>query len=208
MQNPASSRPVDDYCGTTYAAKLLGLSVGTVQSLVERNELHAWKTQGGHRRISMPSIRDYQRKHNMPLASDEPLSPQLTVLAVDDDPLVLEMLRHFALNCQFPVDLTTMSSGLEALIDIASINPNVLIVDLNMPDADGFEVLRKLRSNVQFDKMSCLAVSALTLEEVEARGGLPEGVVFMPKPLKTQWLNGFMVAILATQQASKLKAIR
>jgi len=208
MQNPASSRPVDDYCGTTYAAKLLGLSVGTVQSLVERNELHAWKTQGGHRRISMPSIRDYQRKHNMPLPSDEPQSPQLTVLAVDDDPLVLEMLRHFALNCQFPVDLTTMSSGLEALIDIVSINPNVLIVDLNMPDVDGFEVLRKLRSNVQFDKMSCLAVSALTPEEVEASGGLPEGVVFMPKPLKTQWLNGFMVAILATQQASKLKAIR
>jgi len=208
MQNTVLSRPIDDYCGTTYAAKLLGLSVGTVQSLVERNELHAWKTQGGHRRISMPSIRDYQRKHNMPLASDEPQSPQLTVLAVDDDPLVLEMLRHFALNCQFPVDLTTMSSGLEALIDIASINPNVLIVDLNMPDVDGFEVLRKLRSNVQFNKMSCLAVSALTPEEVEARGGLPEGVVFMPKPLKTQWLNGFMVAILATQQASKLKAIR
>ena len=101
-----------------------------------------------------------------------------------------------------------MSSGLEALIDIASIQPNVLIVDLNMSDVDGFEVLRKLRSNVQFDKMSCLAVSALTPEEIKARGGLPEGVVFMPKPLKTQWLNGFMVAILATQQASKLKAIR
>ena len=208
MQNPAQSLPVDDYCGTTYAAKLLGLSVGTVQSLVERNELHAWKTQGGHRRISMPSIREYQRKHNMPQTNDEADQPQLKVLAVDDDPVVLEMLRQFSLHCQFPVDLSTMSSGLEALIDIASIQPNVLIVDLNMPDVDGFEVLRKLRSNVQFDKMSCLAVSALTPEEVEARGGLPEGVVFMPKPLKTQWLNGFMVAILATQQASKLKAIR
>jgi excisionase family DNA binding protein len=208
MQNPAQSLPVDDYCGTTYAAKLLGLSVGTVQSLVERNELHAWKTQGGHRRISMPSIREYQRKHNMPQTNDEADQPQLKVLAVDDDPVVLEMLRQFSLHCQFPVDLSTMSSGLEALIDIASIQPNVLIVDLNMPDVDGFEVLRKLRSNVQFDKMSCLAVSALTPEEIQARGGLPEGVVFMPKPLKTQWLNGFMVAILATQQASKLKAIR
>lgn len=208
MQNPDHSLPVDDYCGTTYAAKLLGLSVGTVQSLVERNELHAWKTQGGHRRISMPSIREYQRKHNMPLTSDEANQPQLKVLAVDDDPIVLEMLRNFSLHCQFPVDLTTMSSGLEALIDIASIQPNVLIVDLNMPDVDGFEVLRKLRGNVQFDKMSCLAISALTPEEVEARGGLPDGVVFMPKPLKTQWLNGFMVAILATQQASKLKAAR
>ena len=93
MQNPDHSLPVDDYCGTTYAAKLLGLSVGTVQSLVERNELHAWKTQGGHRRISMPSIREYQRKHNMPLTSDEANQPQLKVLAVDDDPIVLEMLR-------------------------------------------------------------------------------------------------------------------
>ena len=208
MQNPDHSLPVDDYCGTTYAAKLLGLSVGTIQALVEKNELQAWKTQGGHRRISMPSIRQYQRKHNIPLSKIENNQPQLKVLAVDDDPIVLEMLRNFSLHCQFPVDLTTMSSGLEALIDIASIQPNVLIVDLNMPDVDGFEVLRKLRGNVQFDKMSCLAISALTPEEVEARGGLPDGVVFMPKPLKTQWLNGFMVAILATQQASKLKAAR
>ena len=99
MQNPAQSLPVDDYCGTTYAAKLLGLSVGTVQSLVERNELHAWKTQGGHRRISMPSIREYQRKHNMPQTNDEADQPQLKVLAVDDDPVVLEMLRQFSLHC-------------------------------------------------------------------------------------------------------------
>ena len=55
----------EDYCGTTYAAKLLGLSVGTIQTLVEKTELQAWKTQGGHRRISMQSIRDYQRRHNM-----------------------------------------------------------------------------------------------------------------------------------------------
>lgn len=207
MQEPAPSLPSDDYCGTTYAAKLLGLSVGTVQSLVEKNELHAWKTQGGHRRISMVSIRDYQRKHNMPLSRDESHPPQLKVMAVDDDPVMLEMLRQFALHCPFPVDLSTMSSGLEALIDIASIQPNVLIIDLNMPDVNGFEVLRRLRGNVQFDNMSCLAVSALTSEDIEARGGLPEGVVFMPKPLKAQWLNGFMVAILATQQAHKPKSL-
>ncbi len=144
----------------------------------------------------------------MPQTSGDADQPQLKVLAVDDDPVVLEVLRQFALSCQFPVDLSTMSSGLEALIDIASIQPHVLIVDLNMPDVDGFEVLRKLRSNVQFDKMPCLAVSALTPEEIEVRGGLPEGVVFMSKPLQTQWLDGFMVAILATLQASKLKAIR
>jgi len=208
MQNPAPPLSDEDYCGTTQAAKLLGLSVGTVQSLVERQELHAWKTQGGHRRISMPSIQEYQRKHNMPSPANEAASSQLKVLAVDDDPLTLDMLRNFMSSHQLPVELTTMTSGLEALIHIAHIQPHVLLVDLNMPDVNGFEVLRTLRSDPQFDKMSYLAVSALTPEDIAAQGGLPEGVILMAKPLKTQWLNGFMVALLATHQASRFKAVR
>ena len=32
----------EDYCGTSYAARLLGLSVATVQSLVEKGEIEAW----------------------------------------------------------------------------------------------------------------------------------------------------------------------
>jgi excisionase family DNA binding protein len=208
MQNSAPTLSDSDYCGTTQAAKLLGLSVGTVQSLVERQELHAWKTQGGHRRISMPSIQEYQRKHNMPSQADEADSTQLRVLAVDDDPLALEMLCNFMGSDQLPVELTTMSSGLEALIHITHIQPHVLMVDLNMPDVNGFEVLRRLRSDAQFDKMTCLAVSALTPDEIAVQGGLPEGVVLMAKPLKSQWLEGFMVALLATHQARQLKATR
>ena len=54
----------EDYCGTSDAAKLLGLSVATVQSLVEKGEIEAWKTLGGHRRIACllytsPSPRDH-----------------------------------------------------------------------------------------------------------------------------------------------------
>ena len=36
MNLPASKEPYDGYCGTSYAAKLLGISVGTVQGLVEK----------------------------------------------------------------------------------------------------------------------------------------------------------------------------
>ena len=71
-----------------------------------------------------------------------------------------------------------------------------------------FELLRTLRNNSQFSKMSCLAVSALTQEEINARGGLPEGVIFMPKPLSMHWLNGFFAAIMATRQADLLRTAR
>lgn len=208
MNNTNHTDALENYCGTTYAARLLGLSVGTIQSLVEKNELLAWKTQGGHRRISMPSIREYQRKHNMPVTLNENGQQRLRVLVVDDDPVVREMLRGFTSRTEIPVDCTVMSSGLEALIDIASIQPDVLIADLNMPGVDGFELLRTLRNNNQFSKMSCLAISALAPEEIAARGGLPDGVIFMPKPLSLNWLNGFFAAIVATRASESLHAAR
>lgn len=197
MQANTTPNTPEDYCGTTYAAKLLGLSVGTVQTLVEKNELQAWKTQGGHRRISMSSIREYQRKHNMLNLQFEPRDNRLRVLLVDDDAVTREMLRGYCNRSTMPVDCTAMSSGLEALIDISSIKPDVLITDLDMPGVDGFELLRTLRQNPLFNRMTTLALSALTPEEIEARGGLPEGSIFMAKPINMDWFNGFFTAFLA-----------
>lgn len=199
---------MENYCSTTHAARLLGLSVGTIQTLVEKNELQAWKTQGGHRRISLPSILQYQRRQNMPQITATKADQRLKVLAVDDDPVAREMLKNFATHSDMSLDCTIMGSGLEALIDMTSIQPDVLIADLNMPGVDGFELFRTLRNNSQFSKMSCLAISALTQEEINARGGLPEGVIFMPKPLSTHWLNGFFAAIIATRQANLQRTMR
>ena len=200
MQNTNHPDTLEDYCGTTYAAKLLGLSVGTIQSLVEKNELQAWKTQGGHRRISMPSIRDYQRRHNMLVTPTEARDNRIRVLLVEDDPVTREMIRDFCNRCEMPVDCTAMSSGLEALIDIASIRPDVLISDLNMPGVDGFQLLRTLRGNPMFSRMTSLVISALPQSEIDARGGLPEGSIFMAKPVNMHWLKGFFAALMASRQ--------
>jgi len=197
-----TERP-EDYCGTTYAAKLLGLSVGTIQTLVEKTELQAWKTQGGHRRIAMQSIRDYQRRHNMMSSLPEGRQSRLKVLLVEDDEVTREMMRNFCTRCDMPVDCTAMSSGLEALVDISSIMPDVLIADLNMPGVDGFELLRTLRQNPVFNRMTCLVVSALTAPEIVSRGSLPEGTICVAKPVNLQWLNGFFTALMAGRQADQ-----
>ena len=65
MKHLAPEESYDGYCGTSYAAKLLRVSVGTVQNLVESSSLKAWKTQGGHRRISLQSIQEYQATHHL-----------------------------------------------------------------------------------------------------------------------------------------------
>ena len=172
MQTNTTPDTPEDYCGTTYAAKLLGLSVGTIQTLVEKNELQAWKTQGGHRRISMPSIREYQRKHNMLTIQTEPRDNRLRVLLVEDDAVTREMLRGYCNRSSMPVDCTAMSSGLEALIDISSIKPDVLITDLDMPGVDGFELLR-------FAERTGLTLASIQqpLAQAEAKGLLARDLV-------------------------------
>jgi excisionase family DNA binding protein len=187
----------ENYCGTSYAAKLLGLSVGTVQTLVEKHELKAWKTQGGHRRISIQSIHDFHHKNKMvpPHHGPQP-DVRLRVLLVEDDDITREMLRGICDRASLPVDCTAMSSGMEALIDIASIQPHVLITDLDMPGLDGFELLRILGLNPQFENMAILVLSGLTADEVQARGGLPEGCHFMRKPVKADWFNGFFTGVM------------
>jgi excisionase family DNA binding protein len=199
MQTNTPPDTPEDYCGTTYAAKLLGLSVGTIQTLVEKNELQAWKTQGGHRRISMPSIREYQRKHNMLTIPNETRDNRLRVLLVEDDAVTREIVRGYCNRSSMPVDCVAMSSGLEALIDISSIKPDILITDLDMPGVDGFELLRTLRQNSQFSRMTTLVMSALAPEEIETRGGLPEGTIFMAKPINMDWFNGFFTAFMASR---------
>jgi excisionase family DNA binding protein len=185
-----------DYCGTTYAAKLLGLSVGTIQTLVEKDELHAWKTQGGHRRISLASIKEYQLKHNQYIQlKDINKNNRLRVLLVEDDAVTREMLLGFCESEHLPIDCTAMASGMEALIDIASFRPDVLITDLGMPGVDGFELLRTLRQNPLFDRMAILALTALTIDEIQIKGGLPEGSIYKKKPVKAEWFEGFFAGI-------------
>ncbi|MDM7942378.1 MAG: response regulator [Hydrogenophaga sp.] len=188
----------EDYCGTFLAAKLLGLSVGTIQGLVEKNELHAWKTQGGHRRISMQSIRDYQRQHGMTEASDK--TRYLKVLVVEDDAAMLEVFKSTIDGWTLPVDCSLMSSAMEALIDIHTIKPDLLITDLKMPGVDGFELLRTLRANPAFSSMVLVAMTGLSAEEIAERGGLPAQAVTIQKPVDMRWLQGFLAALVAIRQ--------
>jgi excisionase family DNA binding protein len=52
-----------DFMTTAEVSRMLGLSVGTIQREVDCGELKAARTRGGHRRILLSSIREYQKNH-------------------------------------------------------------------------------------------------------------------------------------------------
>jgi excisionase family DNA binding protein len=58
LVNSGLTMPENDYLSTREAASALGISLGTVQKMVESGVLEAWKTEGGHRRIPSSAIRE------------------------------------------------------------------------------------------------------------------------------------------------------
>ena len=186
----------EDYCGTSYAARLLGLSVATVQSMVEKGEIEAWKTLGGHRRIALKSIDAYLEKNNQQASrAGSGFKSRLRVLIVEDDEATRELYRINFEEWDLPVDCTWMSSALEAMMDIASMKPDLLVTDLSMAGVDGIEMLKVLQRNVQLADMQILVVSGLASEAINARGGLPKHARLLSKPVNFDWLNGYVTAM-------------
>ena len=193
----------EGYCGTSYAAKLLGMSVGTVQGLVEKNELKAWKTQGGHRRISLQSIHDYQRQHQMAASMVMREEERLRLMVVEDDAPTRAMLQSHFDQWQVPLDVVMYPSAVDALLDMASVHPDVLMTDLRMAHIDGFELLRRLNQHHLWQQLSVIVMTGMSASDIEESGGLSEGVHVMHKPIDLDWLKGFLEALISMRRMGK-----
>lgn len=203
MSHKATPDSTDEYCGTSYAAKLLNLSVGSVQTLVEKNELTAWKTQGGHRRISIQSIYQYQNRASLAPAAQFQDGKYLRVMVVEDDAATRAMYQAHFDRWDLSIDVTITSSAIEALLDIPVVKPQVLVTDLRMPGIDGVEMLRQLHNHPQFAQVAVIVITGLTDEEIQTYGDLPEGTQVLRKPVDMGWLRGYFQAMLTIRVGPK-----
>ena len=173
------------YCTTREAAEILGVSLRTVQLWAESGLLEAWKTEGGHRRISRTSVQRLLQGDNYPLpklAVPEQHFERLKILVVEDDSVLLKLYKTVVASWNLPVDLITAGNGVEGLIRVGRDTPDLMITDLSMPGMDGFELIRSLATSSFREGMEIVVVTGLDAADVAARGGLPEGVRLFPKP--------------------------
>ena len=182
----------DDVLSTREAAEKLGVALRTVQLWVEGGVLPAWKTAGGHRRISRLAVDRLISERTAALAGIRPppvaaapvSEARLQLMVVEDEP---ELLRLFTMVIQawdLPLVVTTAANGFEALLLMGQQCPDLLVTDLHMPGMDGFKMINSLRGvSPAFDEMEIVVVTALAPEEISHRGGLPPGVRVFHKPV-------------------------
>src|SRR5579862_4530387 len=90
------------------------------------------------------------------------------VLVVDDESDFIQLLKYNLENQGF--DILAAGDGMEALNVARRESPDVVLVDLMLPDIDGFSVCEILRSQPSTSKVPIIVVSALDGEYVRSRG--------------------------------------
>ena len=91
--------------------------------------------------------------------NNESFLPQSTVLIVDDNPQNIELLQAFLES--LPVKIVTAVDGLDALQKVAEHQPDLVLLDIMMPQMSGFQVCRRLKGDPKTRDIQVLMVTAL-----------------------------------------------
>ena len=195
--------------GLTRQTTGLGLGLSIVRHIVEMHggSVHAasdGEGQGATFRVRLPLMivhetairepREHPRTEKQaPLTALKNLTG-ICVMAIDDEEDALGLLR--AVLEAAGAEVVTMSSGIDALKRVDQIKPDVLVVDLGMPQMDGFDFITRIRASSDADvrEIPAAALTAFARSEDRTRA-LDSGFeMHLAKPVDP----GELVASVAT----------
>ncbi|WP_246217439.1 response regulator [Paraburkholderia panacisoli] len=115
----------------------------------------------------------------------------MRLLLVDDNPdalmslgMLLELEGH---------DVTTANNGSDAIRLVAQVRPEVAIIDVGMPDVDGFDVARAVRSDRSLDDIILVALTGYAAESDKSRALAAGFDYHLTKPLSLEKLRHLLV---------------
>lgn len=179
---------------TTYqVAKYLGVSLPTVVNWVNSGLLPAHRTPGGHRRIGRNDVIAFARKQDYPLSREFLADGRSVerVLVVDDEQDFAEMVREY-LQVKGGLEVEWADSGFQAGLTVARFKPDLILMDLMMPDMDGFQVCKMLRSDPDTRHIPVIACTAFGDPEVDRRIQAEGFDGYVEKPVKLDALLGLV----------------
>jgi DNA-binding response OmpR family regulator len=122
------------------------------------------------------------------------------VLAVDDEPFNLEILEEILSD---GYQFHAAQSGPECLSIVNQLKPDVILLDVSMPDMDGYEVCRRLKNSVETKDTPVMFVSARGALDERIEGYNAGGEDYIVKPFAREELEAKLRALFTAQEHKK-----
>ncbi len=200
-----STLETDHYVTTRVAANMLNVSLRTIQLWVESGVLNAWKTAGGHRKVSTESIEAVLEKRKQALAANShklnSLNNEFNILLVEDDEKLRKLFAFYFTDWKYKIGLDIVSNGFDGMITLGRKMPDLLITDLNMLGINGFDLVKHLKTSSQFNKLDIAIITALSPDDLPDTSIFPSTVKLFFKPVDFVLLEAFILSLIAKKQS-------
>ena len=147
------------------ASKYCKVAPKTIINWIEAGHINAYKTVGGHRRIKQEDLDHFLIEHKMPIFNQSSEEARKKILVVDDDRIIVETIVQSLEEDEHGYEIISAADGFEAGIQVSHFKPDLIILDIMMPDINGYEVCKKIKSAPETRHIKVIVLSAYLDEE-------------------------------------------
>jgi excisionase family DNA binding protein len=183
---------------TAQAAARLGVAPNSVMNWVDAGLLSAWRTPGGHRRISASSVQAMIEERRR--QATEAQTSELAVMVVEDNPDTAAVLSAQLSQILPSARVRVVNDGFQALLEAGREAPDLMLTDINLPGMNGIAMIHRLRKEPATREMGFVLVSNYRRHELAPFGEPPVDVPLLNKPIATAALREAIALVLTQRQ--------
>jgi len=171
-----------DVFTTGEAADLTKLSLQTIIRCFDSGKIKGYRVPGSRfRRMPRESLIAFMRENGIPIPETLLAPAKIRVLIVDDDEALLEMLNDYLGEIE-EFELETARTGFDAGAKTLSFLPDVILLDIMLPDINGRDVLRTIKADPKTSHIRIIAISGM-IEQDKISDLYESGVdLYLQKP--------------------------
>jgi excisionase family DNA binding protein len=144
---------------TGEAAKICKVSQQTIIRCFDNGTLKGFRVPGSRfRRIPRDQLFNFMKDNGIPTDALE--SGKKKLLIVDDDVELIELMSE-AFDRDGRFDIRTANNGFDAGMKVKEFRPDLVILDVMLPDINGKEVCQRVRSDESLDTVKIICISGM-----------------------------------------------
>ena len=148
---------------TGEAAKICKVSQQTIIRCFDNGSLKGFRVPGSRfRRIPRDQLYSFMKENKIPTDALE--SGKRKVLIVDDDVELAELLKD-VFNRDARFDIRTANNGFDAGMQVKEFKPDLMVLDVMLPDINGKEVCQRVRSDKKMDTVKIICISGMVEQD-------------------------------------------
>ncbi|MEZ6140835.1 MAG: response regulator [Zavarzinella sp.] len=184
---------------TGEAAKICKVSQQTIIRCFDNGQLKGFRVPGSRfRRIPREALYKFMRDNDIP--TDPLENGKRKVLLVDDDVELVEITRRF-LEEDPRFEVRVAQNGFDAGMMVKEYHPDIILLDVMLPDINGKEVCHRVRSDSSLVDVRILCMSGMVEEDKIDELRLAGADDFIHKPFVTEALIERMCQLMEMESA-------